>query len=418
MKKYIILGWCGGVGGGQIYTRNQCVIAKKIGWVPIVFHSGNEDTVIIELKQFDSNRINEMRFLPSFYSNRERELILDVFLSVIEPSSEDEFFVESNGVRFSYWGELLARKLKCKHFAFLLEFYFPYKDDYHEFFSFKLKRRELAGIGPTSLSSLFGNYQKISLEDSIFIKAYCTNSVEDVEDPIEVDYSQYDFVIGNIGRSTKPYVLNVARDLASYSKTHENKRILFLLVGGNKGTKEESAIRQSLDGCKNVDILFTGFMFPIPKSLLSHIHVATASSGCIRVAFGANLPTVVYKDNEMSPYGILGYDLSLPLPEKPEKKRTLGELLDDILFNDLCGKYGYKSVPNYSCDSERWIQLEEDTRFMMSNSKHLEYYDTSVVYPKQVMRKLYVRVLGPLIPFHFFVQIRECMSKMIVRLRP
>lgn len=417
MKKFIILGWCGGMGGGHIYTRNQCVVAKKLGWTPIVIHNNPQEAVISDLTQFNANRVDEMCLLPSYYSKEERCIVMGKFLSIIEPKEEDEFFVESNGVRYSYWGELLAEKLKCKHFAFLLESYFPVKDNNYVFYSFKLKRKELAGIVQTSLPSLFGKHRKIDESENKYIKAYCTNSVEDVPYNIDVDFSQYDIVIGNIGRSSKPYVLQVAKDLACYSQIHINKRFLFLLVGGGKGTTNEFSINHVLSGCENVDILSTGSIFPIPKSLLSHIDVAIATSGCIRIALEANLPTVAYKDNEMIPYGICGYDIKYPLPEQPEKKRTLGEILDDILFNDYCKKKSYTPYFNYKSDSESWSQLEEDTKYMMSAPISFEYYDTSKVYPSQIMRRLYVKTMGKLIPFHFVILLSIGVNKRLTVIR-
>lgn len=404
MKKYIILGWCGGMGGGNIYTRNQCVVARKFGWEPIVIHSSKKDTFILDLKPFDRNRIVELELPPCYFTLRERKAIFEKIMSIISPEDGDVFFIESNGVRYSYWGEMVAKRLNCKHFAFLVEAYFALNDNYFEFYEFKLRRGELAGTRPASLPMLFKPYRVLSEQENKYLAAYCTNSVEDVPDTLNVDYSRYDFVIGNIGRSTKPYVLQVAKDLAEYARSHPDKKMLFLIVGGEIGSYEESVIKRSLGENKNIDLLSTGFMFPIPKALLAHIDVAIATSGCIRPALEANIPTIAYKDNELQPYGVCGYEVHSPLPERPSNPRSLGTILDSILFLNYCQQNEFTPYYNFRSDDESWARLERDTNYMMTTPDRLEFFDTVKVYPRSRVRKLYIKTLGRVLPFHLIVE--------------
>ena len=402
MKKYIILGWCGGMGGGNIYTRNQCIIARKLGWVPIVFHFSKKTAFISDLKPFDRNSVLEMMFPPCYYSKNEVKKVLNKFIRIIDPRDNDEFFVESNGVRYSYWGELIAKELRCKHFAFLVEYYFTWNDDYYDFFSFKYKRKELVGIGPSSLSTLFGNRKEVlsSVENRQSMTAFCTNSVEEIDFHSEYDFSSYDLVIGNIGRSTKPYVQYLSEDLVEFGKKHEDKRILFVIVGGEKGTPEDTQIRETLKGCKNIDIYSTGFLFPISLQLLKHIDVAIATSGCIKVAQDAELVTIAYKDNDRMPYGVCGYDLKeYPLPQKPVVNYKLSELLDEIIFGGFCDNYSYEPMIKPISVHEGFSQLEKDT-FYMLEPNDLAYYDTTKVFPRSLLRKLYIKTFGKIIPLH------------------
>lgn len=407
MKKYIILGWCGGMGGGNIYTRNQCIIARKLGWNPIVFHFSKKPTFIPDLKQFDENRILEMQFPPCYYTKKERKQIIHRFLNVIDPQKDDEFFVESNGVRYSYWGELIAKELQCKHFVFLAEFFFAWNDDYYDFFSFKYKRKELVGIGKLSLPSLFGDKKVVlsSVENRQSMNAFCTNSVEDIQFNSEYDFSRYDIVISNIGRSTKPYVQWVSEELVEFCKRHNDKRILFVIVGGEKGTSEDNNIKETLKECDNIDVYSTGFLFPISLQLLKHIDVAIATSGCIRIAQEANLVTIVYKDNERKPYGVYGYDLKeYPLPDKPLVKYNLCDLLDEILFCGFCDKYSFEPIFKPVSVADGFAQLEKDTQYMLAPNER-GYYDTSRVYPTIFWRSFYIKTLGHFIPFHRIIKL-------------
>ena len=413
MKKYIIIGWCGGMGGGHIYTRNQCVIAKKLGWTPVVIHFSAKETVISDLKQFDRNRIRELRFPPSYYSKKEQNIILNKLLSIVNPQQNDQFFVESNDTCVSYWGEILAKRLKCKHFSFLLEFYFRNKEDNLDYLVFKLKRKELAGIMQHSLPSLFKSRYLLPEDENKWINAFCTNSVENIPIPFDLDTSRYDYIIGNIGRSTKPYVQWIGEDVSIFANKHPDKRFLLLLVGGEKDSPAERKILDSLERCNNVDVYSTGFLFPIPMDLLKKIDVVTATSGCIRAAQEANILTIAYKDNERNPYGVCGCDLKeVTLPDYPIKALSLCEYLEGILFGDFCTQYPYTKYLDYVSDEKRWQQLEEDTKYMLLPSE-TNYYDTTRVFPKQIVLRFFIKTIGHIYPLHRFMEIVEKTGIMI-----
>lgn len=404
-KKFIIIGWCGGMGGGHIFTRNLCIVVSKLGWDPIVIHSSKKKTEIVELRRFDNNRIIEIGMPPSYYTAKERKKIINDIIQIIDPHNCEEFFVQSNGVRYSYWGELIAARLNCKHFVFLLENYYSLNDDYYDFYKFKLYRGELAAIKKNYLQQLFGQFLTVSENEDKFYKAFCTNSVEDIPYDSSVDFAQYDIVLGNIGRSSKPYVQHLGYELALFAETHRDKRILFLIVGGEQGTVEEAKIKKSLSNKSNIDIYSTGFLFPIPSKLLSHIDVSIASGGCIRISLEAGLITIAYKDNVYVPYGVCGYDLKPgPLPERPEIQYKLSSLLDDILYGDFCERHTftpYITPANYKAS---WQLLEENVKEMLEPAEPA-YYDSTKVFPRLFFRRLYVKTIGKIIPFHKVIKL-------------
>lgn len=393
------------MGGGHVYTRNQCIIARQLGWAPIVIHFSKRPTFISELKQFDQNRIYEMKELPAYFTKKERERVISRFMDIIEPNEGEEYFVESNGVRYSYWGELIAERLKCKHFAFLVEAYFDSNDDYTGFFKFKLQRKELASIGDRSLQNLFGNSYKVKNYENKTIRAYCLNSVEDVDSPVDIDYSRYDVVIGNIGRSNKPYVMSLGPELSLFALRHPEKKILFLIVGGIKGSPEEEQIIKQLDDAPNVDLVSTGFLFPIPLNMLKKVDLAIASAGGIKVAQQADLITIAYKDDVNFPYGVIGYDIkALPLSPTPKNNYSLSDLLEQLLFGDYLKRFKYEQILPPLRHEESMRQLANDTEYMMSKTT-CEYYDTTSVLPKFFLRKLYIKTIGRFISVNMLLKV-------------
>ena len=408
MKKYIIIGWCGGMGGGQVYTRNKCVVAKKLGYIPIVLHSNYKDIKIQELKKYNNNRVREIRFIPSFYSTKERERILNQLIDIVNPQDNDEFFIESNDAVYSLWGELLAKRLGCKNYSFLLEYFFSRQNDDIEYFKFKAKRHELAGIMRESLLALFGNDYKLPDEENTVLSAFSTNSVEDIPIPFELDTSKYDVVVGNIGRITKPYVQWMSKDLCVFANEHKDKTILLLLVGGEPGTSDETKIKETLKPCKNVDIFSTGFLFPIPQKLLGKIHVATATSGCIITALKVNLVTVGYRDDDNYPSGICGYDLKIfPPPDVPiDKRKKLGDYLNEVLYGDFLSRYQFTPYLDEGDHAARWQQLEEQTKQMLQTSEP-SYYDTTKILPRSVFKKYYIKTIGHILPLHIILELVE-----------
>lgn len=399
MKKYIILGWCGGMGGGNIYTKNKCEATRLAGWEPIVIHFSSREAFLKELKVYQGNRVKEMLNPPCFYTRRQQERIIAKFVDYVNPLPGDVFFVESNGVRNAYWGELLAKKLNCKHFAFVLEFFFPWHDDNTDFFLFKLNRKELSGISTKKMMELFNNKNDINYKDIPIMHACCSNSVDEAEDTIGLDYSKYDIIIGNIGRSSKPYVESLGPDILKFAKKHSDKRMLFIIIGGEKESliaKQQSALFQD---APNLDYVNTGFVFPIPQNILNHLNVAIASGGCIGIGVRSGVKIITYADNDTHPYGVMGYDLkdrNLHLNE--HCGMSLFDLLEGVLFESYCEKFEYKQLYDSAPTHEQEMKtLIKDIEYMTS-AETKEYYDTTKLYPQNKIYKLYVRTLGSLFP--------------------
>lgn len=406
MKKYIILGWCGGMGGGNIYTKNKCEAARLAGWEPIVIHFSSREVFLKDLKVYQENRIKEMLNPPCFYTGRQQKRIIDRFVNYVNPLPDDEFFVESNGIRNAYWGELLAKRLNCKHFAFVLEFFFPWHDDNTDFLLFKLNRKELSAISTKNMMEMFDNRKDISYDDIPIMHASCSNSVDEAEDTMGVDYSKYDIIIGNIGRSSKPYVESLGVEILKFAKKHSDKKILFIIIGGEQESliaKQQSVLFQD---APNLDFVNTGFIFPIPQNILNHLDVAIASGGCIGIGVRNGVKTITYADNDTLPYGVMGYDIKDRNLQMIEHcGLSLFDLLEGVLFESYCEKFEYKQLYDSAPTNEQTMNtLLKDIEYMTS-AESKEYYDTTKIYPQKFIYKFYISTMGSVVPMSNIISI-------------
>lgn len=400
MKKYVILGWCGGMGGGHLYTRNKCSAVRLAGWTPVVIHSRSSEVFLEELKPFQNNIVLDMDFLPCFYTRNQREEIINRMVEMVNPGLDDELFVESNGTRMSFWGELLARKMQCKHFSFLLESYFTWNDDHMDFFLHKLRRNELSVIRKDNLKSLFKNREDINYDDIPILHPCCANSVDDSTDMLGVEYSDYDIIIGHIGRTSKPYVESLGNEILRFVLQHPEKKILLLMIGGNKESdlaKQQSALFEDVN---NMDYINTGYLYPIPQSLLSHLDIAIASCGCVTVAVRAGIKTIAYADNEYEPYGLVGYDLrKRNLKDNTRCGLSLSELLEEVLLGTYIERYEYVDLYKEAPSNERIMELLlTDLKYMTVVGEKV-YYDTTRIYPNVFLYRLYIKTIGRVLSF-------------------
>lgn len=400
MNKYIILGFCGGMGGGNLYTANRCESVRRIGWDPVVIYTGTRRVEIPQLRVFEGNSVDEMLLPPAYYTRKQQKKIIERLLFVIGYNNNDHYFIESNGVRYSYWGEQLAKTIGCKHFAFLLEPYFALHDNYVDFFKFKLDRRELAGIREYSLKDLFKNKVLINDSNNSFMLAHSANSLIDVEYETNIDFSSYDFRIANIGRDTKPYVKAMLDDLLAFLKSNPRKKILVLMIGGEKESIVCRNFSHKIDKLKGGDFFCTGYIYPIPYSMVKSMDVIIGSSGCISVGLTAGKSVISYKDNDVKPYAIT-YACKGERHEYDIENRNISELLSEMIENK---KYSIESDDTYCVSIEKIREdLHKGLAYMMKTSS-LVYFDTSKIYPSIRSRRLYVRTLGRIIPFSYIVK--------------
>lgn len=374
MKKYIIFGWACGIAGGQIYTSNKCSSLSKNGYDPYVIYA---ESGIISLPNILNSKhisIPEISFFPSYYTTSERKEIIDGILAFIDKTEDDDVFIESNDVKYAYWAEIVAERLKCKHFMFCLEGYFDYsKHSNREFLLFKLLRKEIAGTRKSSMYDLIGK-PFINESNNRFFAAYSTNSVEDVPPKIQIQWDQYDYVFGYVGRASKPCFKAIYKGIYDFCKKHDELKILLFCIGGKKASETYKQVYAQFSDLINAEVLFSDPIFPIPRDYILHLNLSFGSSGSAIVSARLGVKTIRFLDNSYEPQNIIGYHINGFLEKYHD---NIPQLIEDILFHQLCDNTPYE-MPT-KCKDQETIEseLQRDSMIMMMSDEEQCYYDTS-----------------------------------------
>lgn len=383
MRTYIFLTFAiYGIGGTQIYVRNKLNYLRQKGWEVKVITTeskGMDPVVIKELFPYQEMVFPELMKNPNLYTPKEREKILDRMCQVIGEVSKDSV-IEPNFIQVTFWGELLAKRLGIRNFIFLIqEDYEIHIKNYLRFFKYKFKRGELAVNTRYALEKLFDGFFEIPDGINGYLSAVCHNTVEDCKKPMVEELPQADFTIASIGRINKPFVVPMLEKLAEYAKQNCKYTFLFLFIGGSPVQEDLDRLYRIVDDIKNVKILITGPIFPIPLKLLSKVDAFVASAGAAKTSADAGFPTIAIDANDYEPIGIVGYTTEDIVHRSPDKEIIpLNKLLDDILYTR---KYSNTSLKISEVEKELAEEFDKHMTYLESGDKHIQYYNIAKIKP-------------------------------------
>ena len=396
MKLYIFLtSLIRGVGGGHIYTLNKIHYLENNEYKCDYIHANIDygDIVIEELKKYENRYDTHLQQPPYFYNRKIQVSVIDNIVRLIGVVDiYDEIIIESQTVTCALWGELLAEKIKARNFIFLLgEFMRTRNSIVADFWRFKLKRKELYGIGPKSIYHLLGNYPKDDIDCNFYLTASCSNSLKEIKYNRMSDVPNADIIIGSIGRIDKIFLKNVLKDVVSLAKKHREKTFLVLLIGGSNNSSKESELKQLISKVDNVKIYITGLIYPIPVELVQIADVYLSTSGSARISANLGITTISYDVHDFKPIGILGVTTNDVLTRKngTQSLNTI-DLLEDILFK---GKYRMKRQPFV----ETVFTYEKHISAVKACEKDKIYYTAITSAPldfKEVINKFLCCLLG------------------------
>lgn len=335
MKKYVLFASCiKEMGGGQMYIRNRCVYLQEKGWIVDVFSAQRGTIIIPELKRFDLF-IPELGFDFYLFSRSKAESIISQIVNIIMDKQYDEIVFESSCLSESTWAEVIAERCGAKHFCYILQEYNPISSiNDQEFVKFKHDRNELAGIAPSSLYDMFLPFSPIEKDKSLHLPAQCNNVVEDIDCSFinTVNWNEYKYVVGCLSRIDKPFVIPAIQDFINYAKEKSDNFLLLMIGGAPVGTSFEKNIQKMFMSINNVDILITGYLFPVPLKLLRVCDVFFTSAGSSWVCMHSGVPTITYDGLDFRPIGILGKTTNSFLYRLDyEPIQDFSSLMDDIL---------------------------------------------------------------------------------------
>lgn len=307
MNKYIFITLSiTNVGGAEQYIYNKTRFLKDKGYRVFVFSSLNRPILIRGLSEYRKYIIPALMYSPSFYSKKNIEMVISEITNLIDIKENDKLFIESHNICQGLWGELLAQKINGKNVIFNLQEKHMYSRSEKDYLWFKLKRKELLGITKDSVSQMFK--KDIPCRKWMKFSASCNNVVEDVED---VFSSKLDkkakYTFGSIGRLEKEFVPHLVDTLIAYCTLHSDENYNLVFIGGSSEVGIEDAIRKKIKVVDNINLIITGFLYPIPRTLINNVDLFISTAGSATVSYKEKAKTIKVHPITAEPTQIMGY---------------------------------------------------------------------------------------------------------------
>lgn len=379
MDTYIIITYdIHPIGGAQAYTAGKARYLENSGWNVVVLFNGDNSGVchIPYLNKFLCGGVNDLLDLPYNLHEKARESIIEeIITNTIGNSIGDRTIIESHYDVAAFWGELLAEKLKCKHYIFCCNECYRNKNGYVThyknnlgFFYFKYRRNELIA-SKEATKKLFNGYKGVIdrlIEYPEFI-------VE--QDPVQdVSFENVDLLpkgewnICIISRMNKPFVREALIGVKKFSRLHPSCSINLIFIGDEAPIKEY--VNDIFYGADNVKIIFWGVLVPIPRIIFKKVDVIIAVAQTARLISYEDVYVITANVLTTMASGVLGYDTQDSWYGNEIKGKTYEDFLEDLLISD---KYKNKSfnMPEHR-PAEYYYEKQWD--YLKYSSSKEEYY--------------------------------------------
>ena len=308
MKTYVMIArHLGTVSGEKIYTYNKMRYMLSQGW-RVLFLSGKRETTPCDDNTNYSHFVYPpLTYAPECYTRREVFRTIENIVSVIENKDSDQCIIESDRIERAVWAELIASRIGAKHLALLLQESHHYDAETRAFLKFKYDRHELAGISVKSINQMLGD--SIQPRDDTRFAAYCNNSVEDCEDLISPKlYQEAKYTFGCLGRLDKKCVPAILDAIVEYISNYPDEQYNLVLIGGSLNGDKEKTILDIFHQYTNIHVFITGFLYPVPASLIKRIDLFISTAGSANLTYRFHRPTIRVHPITGEPSGILGLD--------------------------------------------------------------------------------------------------------------
>lgn len=366
------------IGGVEQYIYNKSRYLESQGWRVFVFSARKGPILIEGLKRFKDDVYPALAYAPECYSKREVRKTVDRLAARIGDCGNDPCVIQSDAVNRAIWAELLAKRLQAKHLAFILQEEHGYDPDTRQFLRFKYDRHELAGITAGSVIQMLDD-ETVEPREDTKIQAFCGNVVEDCPDQVSdrLD-ANADRSFGSLGRLEKPCVPVILKGFKQYFAAHPDEKFNLVMIGGAPDEKTAQRIREEMNECKNVRLIMTGNMYPVPLGLLRHIDVFVSAAGSSRATYLAGRPTVRVDPVTGKPVGVIGLDFGLEDKSMfaSDPDTTIRECIERALEN--ADRISY--ADEFRKDYDRRMRAEYDRQLSFADVVTAkEYYDEKLL---------------------------------------
>ena len=361
---------CGVDGSIQyIYNKEKYLTAK--GYKVLVFSVVDGKIYVNQMKKYRKYIVPEMRFVPSLFRGTERKRILKHIVSLINQDKSGKVIIESTSPVSAAWGELAAKELRCKHVYYHLMEKTQLAEDFRQFCRFKYNRNELAGITDNTVPMMLNDPNAKPNK----ISAFCTNVYADAEDVFSPKLDKRaKYTIGSIGRLEKPYVPVLATELGKYFVKHGNIRFNLVMIGGEADGKEAAALRDQFRKIRNVKLIITDYLYPIPYSLINNIDVFVSTAGAANGTYKEQRPTIKIHPITGNAIGIIGCDFGYGERGLYEEDKSLS--IENCIDRVLNGSADITYVDYDSIEYDGTIRTEFDRQLksVLSNKSENRYF--------------------------------------------
>lgn len=375
----------GNMGGAQMYVENKSAFLRSKGWKTEVFFYRKAEKIILPiLSESRDNYFPDMAYGYNYVPGFQKKRILN---QIKKRCREDkDMVIESQLVSLSLWGEAFARELGAKHITnFLEERFIPISIKEAEFLEYKLYHWQFLNAGEKRLKGLFRNYFKQDyLNYRNIVKYPCSNVVVESSKK-DFNIEPADYTISSVGRLDKYYVLPMFDEIAIFAKDHIDKTINVIIIGGSPDGSVEVKIKEKYKNIHNIRLYFVGYLFPVPKDLLTKCDVGIASANSIDVTAGLGIPTISVDKNDSYAIGIYGYTTQNKFSRTDEPQTLISQLLEDILIK------GYVKNKKVSItDTEAQEEFERQLSFLDKSTADYSYYpvETTMSWDKRIVAQL------------------------------
>lgn len=375
MNNYIFLfSAIGNIGGAQLYLVNKIHYLRERGWNVDVYYGRRGPLLIEELKEFEANYYACLRFSTCYYRD---SYVLSQAKHIAEriknKSGDGQTVIESCTACHGLWGELIAKELNCKHICFSFEELFDLSKSQQDFVYYKYKKHEIAGIRKQSVDMMLKGSGHI-IDNPEYYIAYPVPTIGDVPMHISINKDNYDKIIGSLGRLDKGFVWTALTEIRDYIDKHREKKYAIVLIGDTKDNHFKQSIYDLFKGV--ADLFVTGEVWPVSRDLVKLIDVFVSSSGSATTTAKEFRPTIAISPSTFKPNGILDYTTKNAIFSPEPDKKTIAELIEDILDNDFC-----KNNPRLGMYENYWENYQETCKKEFERQEEIaletvtDYYD-------------------------------------------
>lgn len=360
------------VGGVQLYMRAKALWLIERGWKVIIIHSIGGKILIMDYEQLNRLFLPEIFFPANFYWDKKRESILSRILKFIE-GNYSKIIVESHSYGLATWGEIIAQRNGAKHFVYIIDENPEVGALDQKYLEFKYNRGEVAGIVGEIIPKLLNNPGFVLSKGNCKLGAYhCDDCILDA--PFTPFFKNDGYNIGLIGRLEKEYIKGTPGEIITFLRQHEDVLFNVVYVGGEReGDSIKGKLQEAYAGTKNVDVYFTGFMFPIAKDLVHSFDVCISGAGAAGALTKDGLTTIVVDPRDCLSSGVLGVTTKSVLFCEGEKK-PISYWLNEV----------YTAKDKYLPQIERAYKGYEDHFAMIENGSKVKEYNTDYLNSKGV----------------------------------